>query len=71
MKKIKLYRFTIKHTEYLPEHLKPDIITYHQTEWDSVTLIPGIDREIVKIEEKEIEIADNCLRRKNESTIRI
>ena len=54
---IKLYRHTIKHVEYLPEHLGPDIITYYQTEWDSVMyIIPGDNKEVVLIEEKEIEL---------------
>ena len=55
MKKIKLYRFTIKHTEPLPEG---EVVSYHQTDWSSLnTLIPYRSyQEIVKTEEKEIEI---------------
>lgn len=64
MKKIKLYRFTVRHTEYLPPHLGPDVVTYYQTRWDSVHLVPSENKEIVKIEEKEIEVSDHCLRRK-------
>ena len=28
MKKVKLYRFTIEHIEYMPVKYKPDIVTY-------------------------------------------
>ena len=62
MNKIKMYRFTLKHIEYLPDNNK--IETYDQTNWSSVTLVPPKDKEIVKIETKYIEVSDKCLRRK-------
>lgn len=63
--KITLIRYTIKHTEPMPEHLGPDVVTYRQTNWSSVQLIPKKDyEEIVKIEKKEVEVSNTCLRRK-------
>ena len=63
--KVKLYRCTVKHTEHLPPHLGDEpIISYWQNRWSDALLVPGLDCEIVKIEEKEIEVADKCLRRK-------
>ena len=62
--KITLIRYTIKHTEPMPEHLGPDVVTYRQTGWHSVQLIPRQNEEIVKIEKKTVEVADSCLRRK-------
>lgn len=66
MIKIKLYRFTVKHTEHLPPKFGPDpIISYLQTDWgDCPNFIPGSDSELVKVEEKEIEVEESCLRRK-------
>ncbi len=60
--KIKLYRCTIRHTEHLREG--PPIVTYDVRRWGSVLFVPGRDQEIVKIEEKEIEVSETCLRRK-------
>lgn len=64
--RIKFFRYTLKHTEYLPEHLGPAIVTYRQTGWHSVQLIPKKDEEIVKIETKVVEVSDICLRRNND-----
>lgn len=61
---ITLIRYTIKHTEPIPEHLGPDIVTYRQTDWHSVQLIPRENEEIVKIEKKVVEVVGSCLRRK-------
>lgn len=62
--RVTLIRYTLKHTEPMPEHLGPDIITYRQTDWHSVQLIPKENEEVVKIEKKVVEVADSCLRRK-------
>jgi len=58
--KIKLYRHTIKHTEYIPKHLGGvDITFYKQTGWISIkNYRPGENKETVKIEEKEIDVKD-------------
>ena len=63
-KEIVLIRYTIKHTEPMPEHLGTDVVTYRQTGWHSVQLIPKENEEIVKIEKKVVEVANSCLRRK-------
>lgn len=65
---IKMYRHTVKHTEHIPPHLgdKP-IISYYQTKWsDCPSFIPGKDSEIVKLEEKVVEVAESCIRRKKQ-----
>ena len=57
--KIKLYRFTIKTRECLPERLGPDVYSYHQTDWSSGSVcLPGLYGTIVKTEEKTIEIEE-------------
>lgn len=53
-KKIKMYRHTIKSTEYLGDD--EDFVSYHQTDWSSIAnYIPEKGNEIVLTEEKEIE----------------
>jgi len=55
---IKMYRHTVRITEHLPPHLgdKP-LVFYQQGDWSSVkSYIPGTDKAVVLIEEKEIEI---------------
>lgn len=66
--KVKLYRFTVKHTEHLPSEYKMETITsYRQTSWgDCPSYIPGKNCELVKIEEKEIEVSEKCLRRRDD-----
>jgi hypothetical protein len=61
--RITLFRYTLKHTEHLPERIGGVCETYTQTNWDSVQLIPKKGVEIVKIEEKVVEVSDKCLRR--------
>lgn len=61
---IVLIRYTIKHTEPMPKHLGPDVVTYRQTDWSSVQLIPRENEEIVKIEKKVVDVVDRCMRRK-------
>ena len=52
---MKMYRHTIEHTEHLPDGTS--VTFYKQTCWDSVqNYIPGIDKKIVLVEEKEIKI---------------
>lgn len=59
--KITLYRLTIKHTEPMPEGYGGDVVTYHQTSWHSVRAkVPGKNRTVVLVEEKTIELEDNC-----------
>ena len=54
---IKLYRHTIRQREHLPDGTYIDI--YDQTDWSSIrNRIPGRDKTVVKIEEKEIEVED-------------
>lgn len=61
---IKLYRHTIENTEWISDDDK--IVTYRQTEWQSISsYIPRVNEDIVLIEEKIIEIDDSFRRRKN------
>jgi len=58
-----MYRHTIKTLEYLPDGSHLEFFT--QERWTSVFgRIPGPDKELVLIEEKEIEVAESCIRRK-------
>lgn len=59
MNVLTLYRHTVKHTEPMPEGLRPDVVTYYQTDWSSVKnicLSKESNKEIVFIEEKTLVI---------------
>ena len=60
-KTIKMYRYIVRSTEYLPGG--DELNYYTETKWSSVTLVTDKDKAIVKIETKEVEVADSCLRR--------
>lgn len=65
--KIKLYRFTVRQTEPVPSSLggKP-IVFYFQTSWgDCPNYAPTSNRELVLVEEKEVEVSDECLKKKD------
>jgi hypothetical protein len=66
MSKIKLYRCTVKHSEHVsPKYGNEPIVSYRQTAWSDALTVPGLDCEIVHIEEKVIDVAEKCLRRKS------
>ena len=50
-----MYRHTVKDTEPLSDGT--DLVTYYQTNWDSIAnYIPRKGRKVVKTEEKEVEV---------------
>jgi len=66
--KVKMYRHTLKCTEHLPKGMGGPLFFYRQGDWTSTKgLIPPRDKELVLIEEKEIEVADSCIRRRKKS----